>query len=208
MRLVLRTGPIGLPSVCVAIRAAARNPIEAPTLVRTATACGIQRRALATAPLLEAPKSPPMTPPTNNPVLPPAFPTMEPSRPPRPPRKHETRNSKSRCRTEVRMLSNARVQLQAGKIRARGEAARNPQPACQLQRSLYRRRRDPKRPHLRDAACGRWQRQRRGLSAGKYNAVHPVREDLCDLCFVAVEHVGCLWNHRGAHSARAPLQLL
>ena len=33
-------------------------------------------------------------------------------------------------------LANARVQLQANQIRARGEAPRNPQIACQLQRSL------------------------------------------------------------------------
>jgi len=125
MRLVLRTGPIGLPSVCVAIRAAARKPIEAPTLVRTAAERGIQRRALATAPLLEAPKSPPTTPPTNNPVLPPAFPTIEPSTPPSPPRKHETRNSRSRCRTKVRMSSNASAQLRASPTKAHAEHAQS-----------------------------------------------------------------------------------
>jgi len=125
MRLVLRTGPIGLPSVCVAIRAAARKPIEAPTLVRTAAERGIQRRALATAPQLEAPKSPPTTPPTNNPVLPPAFPTTEPRTPPRPPRKHETRNSRSRCRTEVRMSSNAGIALRANQIEAHAQRAQS-----------------------------------------------------------------------------------
>jgi hypothetical protein len=48
----------------------------------------------------------------------------------------------------------------------------------------------------------------RALFAGKYNTVNPFREDLRDPWFVAVEHVGCLWNRRGADLARAPLQLL
>jgi hypothetical protein len=123
MRLVLRIGPIGLPSVFVAISAAARKPIEAPTLVRTAAARGIQRRALATAPLLDAPRSPPTIPPTNNVVLPPALPTMEPSRPPRPPRKHETRNSRSRCRTNyVRTLIGRWLFCQAERAFHSGES--------------------------------------------------------------------------------------
>ena len=40
---------------------------------------------------------------------------------------------------------NAPVQLQASQIKARGEATRNPKIACQLQRSLARRRRELKR---------------------------------------------------------------
>src|SRR5215207_11086680 len=95
-RLVLRIGPTGLPSVWVAISAAARNPIAAPTPVGHVRSAGIQWRHRATTPVSDVATSPPTTPPTNSPVFPAAFPRIDPSTPPPPPRRHDTTNRKNR----------------------------------------------------------------------------------------------------------------